>query len=590
MEADPISVILVKSDSKGDRLLFRYPYATDIRTESSQQIRNKNPYALYTTEDLQGLTPQTFNIQKGNLTGLSDEVLSTLFAVKQELCERKFELKVNDIRFVGHPTLLQSGPRKNSPESKQTNPSCVLINIVFALQAVANHSIVKCYYDLSKRLGVALRHEERRCNYVSEDVKIMIAAHDEIGARQEADNGKSDDSNSPFELILEKCSLARALQTAYDDLITSGLVRLRINKWIQLTFCLPQKVHQFHKKGFMIEPETIDRCLQSIRPYHGILLLVEPSQLIDILPPDSAPALLRLLKMYSPLKSLQTLSADADLTLAQVFNLTGHLLYWGNAIVIYPLCESNVYVVSPDAPTNTNSALVEKFSEFFPGESLLQVMSDFSLPTSLRQKVNPLNQPMQQNQLLQIIIWLLQHRLLVQLHTYTYFMPTDKGLSQTQDNNQIGRNSTLRDSSLQSTPEDTLSLSIGRVPSETDVSSTMSDEITIPSMTTVQTQVNSWLDKSTESLIQEDFLADFTDEERTAILKLSAASNPDDLKLLVRLIQQGYLHGMHHLEEIMYLENVRRSQLLQLLDKFREVLITCETEDPAVAMFYSHSS
>lgn len=143
---------------------------------------------------------------------------------------------------------------------------------------------------------------------------------------------------------------------------------------------------------------------------------------------------------------------------------------------------------------------------------------------------------------------------------------------------------------MQSTPEDTLSLSIGRVPSETDISSTMSDEIIVPTMTTVQTQINSWLDKSTESLIQEDFLADFTDEERTAILKLSAASNPDDLKLLVRLIQQGYLHGLHHLEEIMYLENVRRSQLLQLLDKFREVLITCETEDPAVAMFYSHSS
>lgn len=184
MEADPISVILVKSDSKGDRLLFRYPYATDTRTESGQQNRKKNPYALSTTEDLlQGPAPQTFNIEKGNLTGLTDEVLSTLFAVKQELCERKFELKVNDVRFVGHPTLLQPGSRKNSPESKQTNPSCVLINIVFALQAIANHSIVKCYYDLSKRLGVALRHEERRCSYVTEDVKRMIAAHDEVAAR-----------------------------------------------------------------------------------------------------------------------------------------------------------------------------------------------------------------------------------------------------------------------------------------------------------------------------------------------------------------------------------------------------------------------
>lgn len=60
-------------------------------------------------------------------------------------------------------------------------------------------------------------------------------------------------------------------------------------------------------------------------------------------------------------------------TCCQVFNLTGHLVYWGHAIIIYPLCESNVYVVSPDAPTHINSPLVEKFSEHFPGESLLEV-------------------------------------------------------------------------------------------------------------------------------------------------------------------------------------------------------------------------
>jgi len=62
----------------------------------------------------------------------------------------------------------------------------------------------------------------------------------------------------------------------------------------------------------------IVRCLQSLRPYHGLLLLVEASELLDHLPPDASPALVRLVRMYSPLKSLQTLSADADLTLSQV--------------------------------------------------------------------------------------------------------------------------------------------------------------------------------------------------------------------------------------------------------------------------------
>lgn len=86
----------------------------------------------------------TSNITNGNLTGLPDEVLSNLFAVKQELCESKFELKVNNVRFIGHPTLLPSRGRGDVNSS-------MLFNIVFALQAQTSHSIVKCYYDLSKR-------------------------------------------------------------------------------------------------------------------------------------------------------------------------------------------------------------------------------------------------------------------------------------------------------------------------------------------------------------------------------------------------------------------------------------------------------
>lgn len=66
-------------------------------------------------------------------------MLSTLFAVKAELCNRKFELKVNDVRFVGHPTLL---PYRTN---KDDTAAMILINIVFALQASASHSIGKSF-------------------------------------------------------------------------------------------------------------------------------------------------------------------------------------------------------------------------------------------------------------------------------------------------------------------------------------------------------------------------------------------------------------------------------------------------------------
>ncbi|XP_047099677.1 GATOR complex protein NPRL3 isoform X3 [Schistocerca piceifrons] len=508
MEPDPLSVILVKSDSKGDRLLFRYPYANDLRTESGHQKRRKNPYALVVTEDLlQSPPPQTSNISKGRLTGFSDEVLSTLFAVKPELCERKFELKVNDVRFVGHPTLMPS-----VHGGKRDNSSVILINIVFALRATASHSIVKCYYDLSKRLGVALRHEEKRCGYVSQENRIMVTAHDEVASRPEEDRDRGshlDDTECPFELIVQRSALARKLRSVYEDLSTTGLVQIRINNWIEVSFCLPQKVHQCHCRGIVLEPESIkrylefeERCLQSLKPYHGLLLLVEPSELLETLSPDSSPALVRLVQIYSPIKSLQTLAADADLTLRQVFQLTGHLVYWAKATVIFPLCENNVYVVSPDAPTGINSPLVERFSESFPGLNLLQA----------------------------------------------------------------GSSSGGGGGSFRGTPD------------ESDLSSTVSDE-----------GIGSLVPDLLTPVVDQPPFAELTDDERAAVLRCPAAANPEDLRLLARLCRAGYLRGEHHLEEIMYQENLRRSTLLQLLDKFRDVLVTCDTEDPDIAVFHTHT-
>jgi len=57
------------------------------------------------------------------------------------------------------------------------------------------------------------------------------------------------------------------------------------------------------------------------------------------------------------------------------------------------------------------------------------------------------------------------------------------------------------------------------------------------------------------------------------------------LLTLPRLLQ--YFRGHHHLEEIMYNENMRRSQLKTLLDKFRNVLVVTNHEDPIVSIFQS---
>ncbi|XP_055376971.1 GATOR complex protein NPRL3 [Condylostylus longicornis] len=624
MEVNPLSIILVKSDSKGDRLLFRYPYRMEAPT-INKETKRQNPYSMQLSDDvLQSSSSQTSNIIKGQLTGFSDEVLSTLFAVKQELCNKKFELKVNDVRFVGHPALMQANNKQQDERQGQTSTSHILINIVFALYAQASYSIVKCYYELSKKLGYALNYEENRVGYLSDEMNLMVKTHDEVAATQEHEEITNEvtsntENVSSFDLVLERSTLAQCLKTVYQDLCTNGLLNITINQYVILSFCLPQKAHQFHKKGVIVEPETIDRCLQSLKPYHGMLLLVEFAELLDCVPPTGARLLLQLIEVYNPFKSLQLMAADAELSIENVYQLVGHLVYWAKATIIYPLCETNVYVIAPDAPLYTNSPLVEKFSARFPGMSLFEVISDFSLPTSIGHLTTPLQQPARQGILAQMVLWMLQNHLLMQLHTYVQFMPNDHGECEEISGAEydLGPSDELAEDNRSLTPiEDELnagslmSLSSQPLPVPPNTSrrsitdehfsvgdSTVSDNIAVQPSSSHKSNFS--MSFSTENCDSIDSIDDeekikellnaFQEPDRSAVRRIPAASNIDDLSLMVKLWQAGYFKGDHHLEEIMYFENLRRSQLLQLLDKFRDVLIIYETEDPAIASLYSQS-
>lgn len=269
-------------------------------------------------------------------------------------------------------------------------------------------------------MGSALTFEEKRCEYLSKEMSLMLKIHDAV--EQEKHSFKD---SCAFTRILEESTLAQCLRDVHLELCNTGLLNIIINQSLTLCFCLPQKAHQYHKPGCMVEPEAIDKCLNSLKPYHGMLLLVDPVDLLDCVPPCGARILLQLIEVYNPLKSLQNMASDAEMLIEHVYTLVGHLVYWAKAIVIYPLCETNVYVIAPDAPLHTNSSLVEKFSNKFAGMSLFEVISDFSLPTSIGHLTTPLQHPSRQGRLAEMVLWMLKHHLLMQLHTYVQFMTTN---------------------------------------------------------------------------------------------------------------------------------------------------------------------
>lgn len=124
--------------------------------------------------------------------------------------------------------------------------SVKIFHIVFCLNAAASHSIVKCFFDLSKRLGIGLRHEEYRCGFLNQEMRKIIATHDEActAAENLEDKDYSDNvQEKVFDDILAKSKLAQLLKRVYDDVCHTGYTFTRINNWVQVSFCLPHRVH-----------------------------------------------------------------------------------------------------------------------------------------------------------------------------------------------------------------------------------------------------------------------------------------------------------------------------------------------------------
>ncbi|XP_054066803.1 GATOR1 complex protein NPRL3 isoform X4 [Colius striatus] len=494
----PISVILVSSGSRGNKLLFRFPFQRGAEHPAAQANKPRSRYAVNssgdTTEDQDGDSRDQCPLTDEQLvSGFSDVILATILATKSDMCGKKFELKIDNVRFVGHPTLLQHAlgqVSKTDPSPKREMPTMILFNVVFALRANADPSVINCLHNLSRRIAIVLQHEERRCQYLTREAKLILAIQDEVSAMSETTEGPQ----SPFHHILPKCKLARDLKETYDSLCTTGVVRLHINNWLEVSFCLPHKIHYVATN--FIPPEAIERSLKSIRPYHALLLLNDEKSLLNELPLDCSPALVRVIKTTSAVKNLQQLAQDADLALLQT-------------------------------------------------------------------------------QLIQMVIWMLQHRLLIQLHTYVCLMvPPNEEDFRAQDED-MPFTARVGGRSL-STPN---ALSFG--------SPTSSDDMTLtsPSMDNSSAELIPGGDSPLNKRMTENLLASLLEHEREAILNVPAAQNPEDLRMFARLLH--YFRGRHHLEEIMYNENMRRSQLLMLFDKFRSVLVVTSHEDPVISVFQS---
>ncbi len=136
----------------------------------------------------------------------------------------------------------------------------------------------------------------------------------------------------------------------------------------------------------------------------------------------------------------------------QVWREACNLVYWGKATIIFPLAGSNQYVLSPFVSNHTTTLLRDKFAEKFPvlhahtlqflknkmsrsvayislvqGESLTYYLELLSLPSPVDQLLPPTANDDETKLLHRVLIWMLQHHLLMQLHKFVTLLINDDG-------------------------------------------------------------------------------------------------------------------------------------------------------------------
>jgi len=181
-EEDPICIFLVISGSRGQKMLFRYPFQDSggsyedsvipkLRVKVVAEDLYQNPYQLKATDQLcdrSSMRQLLFN--NCTLYGFSDSELASLMAPKSILCNQKFDLKIDFVKLIGYPVKVladESCGRFQDlleiPNNERTDDVMIsMVNVVIAIHANVDARVGLHYQNVCMMLGKALRHEEKR--------------------------------------------------------------------------------------------------------------------------------------------------------------------------------------------------------------------------------------------------------------------------------------------------------------------------------------------------------------------------------------------------------------------------------------------
>lgn len=292
----------------------------------------------------------------------------------------------------------------------------IFFNVVFVLRVNVDLLVINCLYNLFCCIVIVLQYEECCCQYFIWEVKLILVFQDEVFVMVDGNEG----FQFLFYYILFKCKLVRDFKEVYDSLCMLGVVWFYINSWLEVSFCLFYKI--YYVVFSLIFLEVIEWSLKVICFYYVLLLFSDEKFLLGEFFIDCFFVLVWVIKIIFVVKNLQQLVQDVDLVLLQVFQFVVYLVYWGKVIVIYLLCENNVYMLFFNVSVCLYFLLVEQFFYQFLFYDLLFVFVKFFLLVFLLEFRNFLVFVVQEIQFIQMVVWMLQCWFFIQLYIYVCLM------------------------------------------------------------------------------------------------------------------------------------------------------------------------
>ncbi|KAG1142690.1 hypothetical protein G6F37_007486 [Rhizopus arrhizus] len=520
-----LAIFLVVNSTRGHHYLFSYP-PNPKRPSSSQRGGSSGAEEVFYGSSMTSRlnandqrSTQMNNNSKDAFAGrdtifnIDVSFLADAMAPKLPLCDRKFQLCIDDLTFVGHPVSLSSlqtessckeqdegvqdlsntssqststpnsSPSTNINNHEQnddqsvsssssnnnnhnnnessamnsisdnnesdrdssddatdnhdgdsvsdTSPGSIhmtLFHVVFVMSPPdleLNSQVETLYRHVILKYSSALRYEQLRCGYVQEEIeKVLIL-------KEEAYN-KGTPYYQVMREILQESSLARDIRQIYTAVSSNTAAHVIINDFIDLSLQIPvlgtNKINEKNSPEDNFKSPTTSSLMDIyavagyeydnypiLCPYHTLLLLEDPEEVLKNMPLDASPTLVQLVQILTPTQSLQELHLLLDCSLAQIYRLAAHLIYWRKAKLINTISTRNIYVVSPTAKLEDMASLEADFKQHIPNLSLPILLSKLQHTQQYHQvyRIKELK-----NQYLEAITWLIRKDLVVQVHMY----------------------------------------------------------------------------------------------------------------------------------------------------------------------------